>query len=82
MLQKIMMMISLTFSAQFRSAILSSMMSGRGGYVSRFGTRSCTIASDAVASTKFANMNKNAANNIQPFLTILYLIQTLFSIKK
>jgi len=55
-----MIMISEALSAQSCAAMLSSTTSGSGPYVFLSGTRSCTIASDAVVRMKFTTMKRKA----------------------
>lgn len=56
----IIMRTSETVSAQSCATTLSNTTSGNGPYVFLSGTRSCTIARDAVVNMKFTTMKRNA----------------------
>lgn len=92
-LVEIMMIISETSSALGYVGILSNIMSGRGGYLSLSGTRSCTNARDAVVRMKFTvnimnaekdKTKKFSVNSVKIKLQILQQIlkKILFLLKK
>lgn len=65
------MMYSETSNAQSTAGTLSRMMSGRGPYVFRSGTRSWTNDSDVSVSTKLRNITKAAEKSKTPTYCML-----------